>query len=115
MARTLFEMLLPNQFKEMAPDQNDLVLVVDDLSARFPWEMLQDGWSVNGRPLSVAAGMLRQLKTRLSRHPSRSPPEWHMSWVIRSCRRRPAACSFRSSRCRKGGPGGGCPVVTGGL
>lgn len=80
-ARTLFEMLLPNQFKEMAPDQNDLVLVVDDLSARFPWEMLQDGWSVNGRPLSVAAGMLRQLKTPVYRaHPSRSHAR--MAYVV---------------------------------
>jgi CHAT domain/Tetratricopeptide Repeats-Sensor len=71
-ARTLFEMLLPNRFKEMAPDQYDVVLVVDEVSARFPWEMLQDGWSVNGKPLSVAAGMLRQLKTPTYRaHPTR--------------------------------------------
>lgn len=70
-ARTLFEMLLPNRFKEMAPDRYDVVLVVDEVSARFPWEMLQDGWAVSGKPLSVAAGMLRQLKTPTYRpHPA---------------------------------------------
>jgi hypothetical protein len=66
-AHTLYEMLLPNRLKELAPNQYDIVLVVDEVSARFPWELLQDRWSVNGRPLSVAAGMLRQLKTPVYR------------------------------------------------
>lgn len=66
-ARTLYEMLLPNRLKELAPSQYDVVLVVDEVSARFPWELLQDRWAVNGRPLSVAAGMLRQLKTPVYR------------------------------------------------
>lgn len=61
-AKTLFEMLVPNRIKEQAPDQRDLVLVVDETSARFPWELMQDRWSRDGRPLAVAAGMLRQLK-----------------------------------------------------
>jgi len=62
-ARTLYEMLLPNRLKELAPNQYDVVLVVDEVAARFPWEMLEDRWTVNGWPLAVAAGMLRQLKT----------------------------------------------------
>ena len=66
-AKTLFEMLVPNRLKQQAPDQRDLVLVVDDESARFPWELMQDRWSHDGKPLAVAAGMLRQLKVQEQR------------------------------------------------
>lgn len=62
-ARTLFEMLLPLRLKEMAPRQGDLVLLVDERSARFPWELLEDRWSDRGRPYAVACGLVRQLKT----------------------------------------------------
>lgn len=63
-ARTLFEMLLPNRIKEATPEQRDLVLVVDEASARFPWELLEDRWSRTGLPAAVAGGMVRQLKTQ---------------------------------------------------
>ncbi|MFZ5511856.1 MAG: DUF7379 domain-containing protein [Pseudomonadota bacterium] len=61
-SRTLFEMLLPNRLKELAPEQRDVVLLVDEVSASFPWELLEDRWG-GGRPPAVAGGMLRQLKT----------------------------------------------------
>ena len=61
-AKTLFEMLLPNRLKESSPDQRDMVLLLDEDSARFPWEMLEDRWSHTGRPPAVAGGLLRQLK-----------------------------------------------------
>ncbi|HEY6896733.1 MAG TPA: CHAT domain-containing protein [Rhodocyclaceae bacterium] len=60
-SRTLYEMLIPNSLKELAPDRTDLVLLLDEESARFPWEMLNDRWTDAG-PLSVAAGLLRQLR-----------------------------------------------------
>jgi hypothetical protein len=62
-AKTLFEMLLPNRLKESAPDQRDIVLLLDSASARFPWELLEDRWSRTGRPPAVVGGMVRQLKT----------------------------------------------------
>lgn len=62
-AKTLFEMLLPNQLKELAPRQTDLVLLVDEASARYPWELLEDRWSLNDRPAGVTVGLVRQLKT----------------------------------------------------
>lgn len=62
-AKTLFEMLLPNRLKESAPDQRDIVLLLDAASARFPWELLEDRWSPTGRPPAVTGGMVRQLKT----------------------------------------------------
>ncbi len=69
-AKTLFEMLLPNRLKESSPDQRDLVLLLDEDSARFPWEMLEDRWSHTGRPPAVAGGLLRQLKTTEFRIPA---------------------------------------------
>ncbi len=61
--KTLFEMLLPTRLKELAPHQTNLILLVDEVSARYPWELLEDRWSKTGRPPAVLAGMLRQLKT----------------------------------------------------
>lgn len=63
-ARTLFEMLLPVRLREMAPKQQNVVLLLDPWSARFPWELLDNRWSPLGRPPAVQGGMLRQLKAR---------------------------------------------------
>lgn len=62
-ARTLFEMLLPLRLRELAPRQTALVLLVDEHSARYPWELLENRWSDNGRPPAVNAGLVRQLKS----------------------------------------------------
>ncbi|RNC70123.1 MAG: CHAT domain-containing protein [Desulfuromonadales bacterium] len=62
-ARTLFEMLLPNRFKEQAPDRGNLVLVLNEEAARYPWELLEDRWGGSANPLALDAGMLRQLET----------------------------------------------------
>jgi hypothetical protein len=69
-AITLFEMLIPNELKEYAPDRRDIVLVLNDGSARYPWELMQER-PTEGRtqakgapePLAIQAGMIRQLKT----------------------------------------------------
>lgn len=63
-ARTLFEMLLPGRLKELSPRQANLVVLVDETSARYPWELLEDRWGQSGRPPAVAGGFIRQLKTR---------------------------------------------------
>jgi hypothetical protein len=62
-AKTLFELLLPNRLKELAPQQTDLIVLVDEVSARYPWELIEDRWSQNGRPPAVSVGLIRQLKT----------------------------------------------------
>lgn len=66
-AKTLYEMLLPNRVKDLAPQQGNLVLVVDTASARYPWELIEDRWNQNGRPQSIANGLVRQLKTPVFR------------------------------------------------
>ncbi len=60
---TLFELLLPNRLKEQAPNQEHVVLLVNDASARYPWELLVDQRGGADRPLCVQAGMIRQLLT----------------------------------------------------
>jgi CHAT domain-containing protein len=61
--KTLYELLLPNRLKEIAQRQGNLVLLVDEVSARYPWEALEDRWDANKCPVAIAAGMIRQLKT----------------------------------------------------
>ncbi|MEZ5628489.1 MAG: CHAT domain-containing protein, partial [Rhodocyclaceae bacterium] len=73
-AKTLFEMLLPNSLKEMAPRQTNMVVMVDDRSARYPWELLENRWSAGDRPPAVAAGLVRQLKaSQFRQQPAHAP------------------------------------------
>ena len=61
--KTLFEMLVPNDLKEQAPERRNLVLIVNQDSARYPWELMEDRWGDTNRPLAVEAGIIRQLET----------------------------------------------------
>jgi CHAT domain-containing protein/pimeloyl-ACP methyl ester carboxylesterase len=63
LARAIFELLIPNDFKDQVKRQSNINWILDKHSAGFPWELLQDN-QVNSRPLSVNAGMIRQLATR---------------------------------------------------
>ncbi|MDA1013649.1 MAG: CHAT domain-containing protein [Planctomycetota bacterium] len=62
-SNTLFERLIPNEFKEEFRDGENRVLVLDERSAVIPWEMLayRDG---EGRlvPIIKHTGMMRQLR-----------------------------------------------------
>ncbi|MBS1161841.1 MAG: hypothetical protein H6R15_4260 [Proteobacteria bacterium] len=62
-AKTLFEMLLPLRLRELAPQQGNVVVVVDGGSARYPWELLENRWGTGERPPAVAAGFVRQFRT----------------------------------------------------
>lgn len=61
--KTLFEMLLPNRIKDNSPDSDRIRFIVDPKAARFPWEMLVDGWSQQGTPLAYNKRIIRQLET----------------------------------------------------
>ena len=63
LAHTLFELLYPNELKDAAPQDRDTVLVLDKASARYPWELLRDSMAADAKPLSVRAGLVRQLET----------------------------------------------------
>ena len=60
--QTLFELLVPNELKHFAAEQRDLVLVVDDQAARYPWELLIDRFGGTDA-LSLRSGMIRRLTT----------------------------------------------------
>lgn len=62
-ARTLFQLLLPNELKERAPDQDNLVLLLDESAASYPWELLEDDSDGQRRPFAIQHGLLRQLET----------------------------------------------------
>jgi len=58
-ANTLFELLVPNELKDMLAQQSWLVLIVDSDTASYPWELMVD----RQEPLSAKVGMVRQLAT----------------------------------------------------
>ena len=61
MAKTVFELLIPNDFKDEIKKQSNSLWVLDHAAASYPWELLQDSTN-NARPLCCNAGMIRQLK-----------------------------------------------------
>lgn len=63
LAKTLFEFLIPNDFKPLIKRQGNMIWQVDDFAASFPWELLQDDLE-RGKPLSVNSGMVRQLSSQ---------------------------------------------------
>ena len=46
-----------------APDQDDIVLLLDEAAARYPWELLADTGGAERRPFAIEHGVLRQLET----------------------------------------------------
>jgi pentatricopeptide repeat protein len=58
---TMFELLFPREFKRLNSKLGNLALVLDEGSAAYPWEMLQDRYEDESIPLSLQTVMLRQL------------------------------------------------------
>ena len=61
-AKTIFEMLIPNDFKDELKRHGNIVWVLDPYTATYPWELLQEGIGKN-KPICVSSGMVRQLET----------------------------------------------------
>lgn len=62
-AKTLFELLIPNAFKETLKRQSNITWILDAKTASYPWELLQDN-TTNAKPLCINGGMVRQLSTK---------------------------------------------------
>jgi tetratricopeptide (TPR) repeat protein len=58
---TLYELLLPADFKRETGDDRSRILVLDTVTASYPWELLRRPGRADEKPLSVRAGMVRQL------------------------------------------------------
>ena len=55
--RTLFQLMVPHEFKEAARQLDCIVLVVDGYTANLPWELML----ADQEPLAVRASVIRQL------------------------------------------------------
>ncbi len=62
LSKTLFELLIPNDFKDTIRNQNNILWKMDEYSAQFPWEMFNDS-DFSGEPAFVNTGIVRQLIT----------------------------------------------------
>jgi hypothetical protein len=60
LSSALFELLIPNEIKDSIGGESDVVLLVDNESAQYPWEILADRTDSIRRPLVTRMGMLRQ-------------------------------------------------------
>lgn len=65
---TLFELLIPNNFKDQISAEGDLMLYVDSESAQYPWELLAERTRDEITPVVIGKGhagrgMIRQLAT----------------------------------------------------
>lgn len=74
LGHTLFEMLVPNEFKAYAAERRRMALLMNPGAAALPWELMQSRFDEGGEPLSVSTGMLRQLLvTDMREQPVRAP------------------------------------------
>ena len=63
LASAMFELLIPNSLKGYANNQKDLVMIVDEISARYPWELLHDRRAGEHYPLVTLVGYIRRFAT----------------------------------------------------
>lgn len=63
-AKTLFELLIPLDLKDSLRGLENVVLILDGMTANYPWELMSDADQSyeTSRPLCVRMGMVRQLQ-----------------------------------------------------
>lgn len=68
LSRTLFQLMVPLNFKESARQSDSLALLVDEKTANLPWELLVAG----EEPMAIRTAMVRQLASTRWRQQVRS-------------------------------------------
>lgn len=61
LSRALFELMIPNEFKDAVSELRGLVLAVDAQAAAYPWELMRETADSGEPPLAVRVGLVRQL------------------------------------------------------
>jgi hypothetical protein len=61
LSRALFELMVPNTFKDSMGQMRGLILGVDRLGAAYPWELMRDPADPDEPPLAARIGVVRQL------------------------------------------------------
>ncbi|MEB3243302.1 MAG: CHAT domain-containing protein [Cyanobacteriota bacterium] len=59
LSRSLFQLLVPTVFKDLARRLDQLVLVLDETTANFPWELLM----ADDQPMALQLAVVRQLQS----------------------------------------------------
>lgn len=62
LALALYTALIPDFFREALHEQQNIKLVLDEKSAEFPWELIQNVFREEN-PLATRCGLIRQLST----------------------------------------------------
>jgi len=60
-SKTLFELLVPNDFKGFADDLRNIKIIVDEKTASYPWELLNNSVDEEEGPMVAQTGFIRQL------------------------------------------------------
>ena len=63
LATAMFELMIPNRLKGSFKDLNNVLFVVDEKAAGYPWELLYDRRTGQEKPLVIQMGMIRQFST----------------------------------------------------
>lgn len=63
LSSTLFELMVPNVYKDQLVSQGNILLVVDSEAANYPWELMAARGRSGVRPLACDRGIIRQLVT----------------------------------------------------
>jgi CHAT domain-containing protein len=72
LSTVLFQLLIPRALRSYAQDRVNVVLIVDEDAANYPWELLAQRTRAGVEPLAVQCGLLRQLRSSSSEQ--RMPP-----------------------------------------
>lgn len=70
--RTLFNLLIPDDFKLEAASEANMALVLDGGAAQYPWELLTVMRGGKPEPFAISKGLVRQFKTKEFRMRPRS-------------------------------------------
>lgn len=60
-SKTLFFLIIPPEFRDFATDKRDMILMLDESTASYPWELIYNPSLANKKPISTESGMIRQL------------------------------------------------------
>jgi CHAT domain-containing protein len=60
----IYNLLTPNAVKKRAPDQGDILIMLDEKAAQYPWEMMHVAVGEEKIPLALRFGMVRQLSVK---------------------------------------------------
>ncbi|MFL6334512.1 MAG: CHAT domain-containing protein [Pyrinomonadaceae bacterium] len=64
LATVLFRLLVPNTIKDQTRSEASLLLILDEVTAQYPWEMLAERTDAGTDPLALRMGILRQFQTK---------------------------------------------------